>query len=188
MNTLSKLNGSFVAIAIALCLTSSCNSGSFTGSSSENKPAANAKPQVPQPTPVPTANPVAPVVPVTPVTPATPPGSVTQGSFTVWANPANPAPGQNYDIFIAVRLPTAVAVYTEADLSGSIVGTDQYQQMIAPATSYKGIGMQSFSYVPGSGQAQLIVHVPGAQTKVRDTVNIRSTLLNEAQTIGIIFQ
>ena len=48
--------------------------------------------------------------------------------------------------------------------------------------------MQTFSYVPGTGQAQLIVHVPGAQTKVQDTVNVRSSLLNEAQTIGIVFQ
>lgn len=187
MNVLSKIHGSFVAFAVALCLTSSCGSSSFSGSSAK-QPSANAKPQA---TPVPTVvpvQPVAPVTPVAPVQPVYPPNAVTQGSFTVWANPVNPAPGQNYDIYIAVRLPTVVVSYTEADLSGTVIGTDSYQQAITPNAIFKGISMQSFSYVPGSGQAQLIVHVPGAQTKVQDTVNVRSTMLNEVQSIGITFQ
>lgn len=183
--------GGFVIVCAAALTVFSCKQESGFSGSSNNAQAAAQKPAA---TPMPIATPLPTVLPVIPSqqpvlpSPNLPPNAVTKGSFTVWANPANPAPGQNYDIFIAVRLPTTVSAYMESDLSGSIIGTDGYQQAIKANSIFGGISMQTFSYVPGSGVAQLVVHVPGAQTKVQDTVNVHSALLNESQNIAIFFQ
>ena len=39
-----------------------------------------------------------------------PAGAVTKGSFTAWAIPSHPQPGQNYQIFIEVPSPVGTAV------------------------------------------------------------------------------
>lgn len=177
-------------VAVTLILITSCNSGSFSGGSSgSQKPAAaNVKPQA---TPLPTQLPIQtpPLMIPSPMPPpqVLPPNAVVKGSFSAWASPANPAPGQTYDIIINVKLPSNVMAYTESDLTGFLTGTDGYKQTIGPNTG-KLYSMQAFSYTPGSGVAQLIVHVPGAQSMVQDTVDIRSSVLNEAQTITIRFQ
>lgn len=79
-------------------------------------------------------------------------------------------------------------MYTVADLSGLLIGTDGYQQAINQSGGIMGNSLQSFTYLPGSTQAELLMHIPGAMKFVRDTINIHSNMLNESQNISIIFQ
>ncbi len=123
--------------------------------------------------------------------------AVTAGSFKAWAEPANPVDDQDYTIFIEVKLPPGIVPtsYTKEDLSGLLVGTDQYQQAIEA----------SFAPIPGplpiippwqprgtfnvtGNVARISFMVPGAESKVKDTINIKSRALNESQTVSIVFQ
>src|SRR5262249_10892565 len=54
----------------------------------------------------------------------------TKGSFTAWADPRDPKPGQDYFIVIRVQLPKNIKKYRGADLKGSVKGTDNYTQDI----------------------------------------------------------
>lgn len=176
------------AILCAFLLTH-CGSSKF--SSSHDQTAA----QSPAPSAVPTTIPGIPPAIVQPVVPALPSNAVTQGSFSAWAVPPNPAPMQPYQIYIQVKLPSNTISYTLADLSGNLVGTDGYQQTIGlnPA-AYSSITKgtrpvlgQGFNY-NGSTTALLIVPVPGAASAVSDKIKISSTKLNETQDLEVIFQ
>lgn len=118
-----------------------------------------------------------------------PPGNptvTTAGSFTAWAEPANPGQLQPYAIFIEVKLPSSATAYTMQDLSGSLSGTDGYDQSI-PVDGSPFAPAPVFSFVPG--QARLKVMVPGAFIRsTTDTIQIRSALLKEAQSLTVRFQ
>jgi len=93
-----------------------------------------------------------------------------KGSFTAWTVPNDPKPGEDYDIVIVVKLPDRVKRYRASDLSGIVIGTDGYTQKIPGAEYARGK-----TYLPLNGrEAQLIVSVPGAASRVRDTIEIRS--------------
>lgn len=98
---------------------------------------------------------------------------VTKGSFSVWTNPEDPKPFENY--LIIIQLNTRVRIRKlSKDLSGTIVGTDRYFDKIA---SGRGIPKAR----------QWVVWVPGALKKVRDTIKVHSKRLKETQTIEIEF-
>ena len=86
-----------------------------------------------------------------------------------------------------VRLPSNITNYSKSDLSGSVIGTDGYRQDIVPAPTIFGSTMQTFNYMMGAAQAELVMYVPGAAPYVHDTINVRSMLLNESQVLSIIF-
>ena len=185
------------SIAFSLSLTAvmgACSSNSFSGSSST---AAPATPKTPSSngqavaTPLPVATPIPTVLPQ---------NAVVKGSFTVWAEPPNPTPGQSYTINISVKLPSNVSSYKKANLTGTLVGTDGYQQAIIPADA-PGIAPQTFTFspanplIPGStASALLVMQIPGAMKNVRDTLTVVSSVpevqppVYDSQTIGIIFQ
>lgn len=110
------------------------------------------------------------------------PGSgrvVNKGKFTAWTVPADPLPFQPYFIVIEVAYPkTADKKQIRArnnDLSGTIVGTDNYRQSIE----------QTGQVIPRV--SQIVIPVPGAERYVRDTITIRSKLLEETQELTITF-
>lgn len=105
---------------------------------------------------------------------------VTKGSFTAWTEPADPKPGQVYFIIIQIKLPKRLKRYRLSDLSGLVVGTDDYIQDIP--------GRYKKKYLPVKNHiTQYFVMVPGAQELVEDTITLESKLLNEKQTLRIIF-
>jgi hypothetical protein len=105
--------------------------------------------------------------------------AVTKGSFTAWTVPEDPAPGQNYLIVIQIKLPENVKRYPRKDLSGMVIGTDGYHQKIPP---------HEHGYLPVEDhETQLVVIVPGAARLVKDTIEIRSKLLDEQQRLAIEF-
>lgn len=108
---------------------------------------------------------------------------VTKGSFAAWTVPRDPSPGENYTIVILVKLPKRVKKYRLADLSGMVVGTDKYRQIIPDA----GMARVTKYLELKENVAQLKVRVPGAAALVKDTIQIRSKLLREKQKLEIVF-
>ena len=122
--------------------------------------------------------------------------AVTKGSFTVWTQPADPFPGQDYQIVIEVKLPQVLANYPRSDLTGRVVGTDAYQQSLNEGAGagiptgpggFPGSFAANHSFQHFGNKARLSVWVPGAMTLVQDTIEVRSDVLNEDQVIQIVF-
>ncbi|MCA8988809.1 MAG: hypothetical protein KDA78_14260 [Planctomycetaceae bacterium] len=107
-----------------------------------------------------------------------------KGSFTVWTVPNDPKPGQDYKIMILVKLPSRVERYRATDLAGIVIGTDGYRQPIPGPELRRGN-----VYLPIEKQQVLFppIEVPGAASRVRDTIEVRSTTLKEQQRIQIEF-
>ena len=116
--------------------------------------------------------------------------AVVKGSFSVFAEPPNPRPREPYLITVDVDLAAADLAdgYSYADLSGSISGTDGFffqLESISNPNDYEYLG---FSYSPEFAPFfEFYVLIPGAMNLVKDTIAIKSNLLNEAQEIEIIF-
>lgn len=108
-----------------------------------------------------------------------PESAVTRGSFTVWTEPKDPKPRSKYEIIIQVKLPANVKQYRLRDLTGMVVGTDGYRKQIKfKSTERKGVK---------DGVVQIAISIPGAAQLVKDTIQIRSQVLDEEQTIEIVF-
>lgn len=110
---------------------------------------------------------------------AVPESAITRGSFTVWTEPEQPLPRVPYDIIIQVKLPPSAKFYRLNDLTGFVKGTDGYQKQIR-YTPNERRGVKD-------GFVQVNVRIPGAAQLVKDVIQIRSRLLDEEQTIEIIF-
>ena len=113
-----------------------------------------------------------------------PPNAVSQGSFTVWANPAYPAPHQDYLLYTRVALPADTSSYTANDISGRLIGTDGFAINIGGARNPFG----SFSFFPENHSAVITTKVPGAATAgIKDRIQVASRLLGESQTLLLVF-
>ena len=103
----------------------------------------------------------------------------TKGSFSAWADPRDPKPGENYFVVIQIRLPGNVTKFRGSDISGNVIGTDSYRQAIR---------FKSTELFPiENGTVELRIHVPGAARLVRDTIRVESKILREKQTFEIEF-
>ena len=125
--------------------------------------------------------------------------AVTKGSFTVWTEPESPDVGQRYMIIIEVKMPSETRVYRVNDLSGYVIGSDNYRQKIpydsqAPNNSYFTDEEKKLQKMTGSerikvrnNKVQLAIEVPGAKRLVKDTIQIRSRKLRERQELELVF-
>jgi hypothetical protein len=184
---------------LVVSVTVGCNTSNFSGGSQKGgankEETADAKPEsTGLGTPADLDEPIVPADSgqSTPVATGTgvvatdiPADAVVQGSFTVWTVPADPAPAEPYTIMIEVRLPSNAVNYSVQDLSGMVIGTDGYEQPLGSSAGFLGEAMQNMTV--GAGSARLSVMVPGAEQLVRDTIDVRSTLLNEQQRIELVF-
>ncbi len=105
--------------------------------------------------------------------------AITKGSFTVWTVPEDPNPGQPYWVVILVKHKKTLVNYTRVDLTGTVVGTDNYRALIATH--------QPAKFRVKSDMARLALRIPGGAKLVKDVINIKSSMLNEKQTVAIIF-
>lgn len=124
--------------------------------------------------------------------------AVTKGSFTAWTDPANPQPGQLYQIIIEIRLPDRVKSYRLSDLSGIVIGSDSYRQhlpfdrdspsaaRVTGGAEYETVRRNTRIEVIGK-TLQLAIKVPGAERLVRDRIRIKSRRLKEEQEITLVF-
>lgn len=132
--------------------------------------------------------------------------AVTKGSFTAFTIPANPSPGQVYQIVIEVRLPDDVKKYKVSDLSGRVIGSDKFEMTLPRDTLNKGLysrGVPPPGYPVEGGKlkeitnsssisvtdnrVQIVVSVPGGARLVKDTIVIRSRRLKEEQELVLVF-
>ena len=105
--------------------------------------------------------------------------AVSAGSFSVWTEPENPAPGEPYRIIIQLRVPEGTKKYPVNDLEGIVVGSDGYRKLIPG--SLRG-------FLPiHDGHVRLEVPIVSADENVEDTVQIRSRILREAQRLQLRF-
>lgn len=103
----------------------------------------------------------------------------TRGSFSAWAEPRDPKPGQDYHIVIHIQLPPKYKKYKGSDLTGMVIGTDKYEQKI----QYKG----NETFPVEDGAVEFRIRVPGGGRLVRDTIRVESKLLKEKHTFEIEF-
>lgn len=111
-----------------------------------------------------------------------PDSAVSKGSFTVWTEPEDPAPMQYYYVIVQVKLDKGISSYSKNDLTGTLVGTDGYDQQIGRYGD-----LDTLKHYPSKGYARLKTFVPGSYDNVRDDIKIHSDLLNETQNISIVF-
>jgi hypothetical protein len=124
--------------------------------------------------------------------------AVTRGSFTAWTDPAQPRPGDFYQIIIEMRLPDRLNRYRLTDLSGRVVGTDGYSQRlpfdarkanaarVTGGAEPKTVKRNTVVELIGN-KLQLAIKVPGARRLVKDTIYIKSRRLREEQEITLVF-
>ncbi|MEZ6122736.1 MAG: hypothetical protein R3C49_06105 [Planctomycetaceae bacterium] len=117
--------------------------------------------------------------PLTTAVDRSPPTAVCEGSFSVWAEPSNPRPGEAYRIIIQIRLPDGLNEYKVSDLEGVVVGSDGYRKPVP--------GHLQGELPIVDGYARLAVPIVSGDKRVRDTVYIRSRLLKETQKLEIDF-
>ncbi|MGD9853879.1 MAG: hypothetical protein AB7U20_02920 [Planctomycetaceae bacterium] len=136
-----------------------------------------------------------------------PKNAVKAGSFTAWTIPIadprrfpgapqagdSPRPGQDYHIVIQVKIPGNRNAYNISDLSGKVIGTDGYIQII-PAQAFvqdengRLVLARIGRRLPvEEGVVQILIRVPGAEALVKDTIRVKSKLLKENQTLDLIF-
>ncbi len=126
--------------------------------------------------------------------------AVTKGSFTAWTSVQNPKPNDPYSIVIEIKLPKKIKGYRLRDLSGKVVGSDDYFQRI-PFDRAKGrlpavragnsrayrVKTPNDRIAVRGGKIQIIIDVPGAKRDVHDVITIQSDLLREEQTMELTF-
>lgn len=112
-----------------------------------------------------------------------PPQALKKGSFAVWTEPRDPIPREPYYIIIDVDISTLdkeFKKYPARDISGSVVGTDDYEQDFG--------GRRERGNLPIiDNHVRMKVLVPGARKLVQDTIEVESKLLKEKQKITIVF-
>lgn len=119
-------------------------------------------------------------------------GVVRRGSFAAWTMPPDPRVGQDYVIVVEINLPAGVKNYDRDDLSGKLIGSDGYMIKIPDGREFNGQGWGRPYRRPrfhvGDDVARIVFFVRGARERlVRDTIRIRSRLLQESQQLEIIF-
>ncbi len=124
--------------------------------------------------------------------------AVTKGSFTAWTDPARPDPGQFYQIIIEMRLPDKIKHYRISDLSGVVIGSDRYRQVlpfdrnspsaarVTGGSEYKTVRRNMTVNVTGA-KLQLAIRVPGGERLVKDRIRIKSRRLREEQELVLVF-
>ena len=139
---------------------------------------------------------------------------MTAGSFAAWTIPQgldnngrrirerdgkpgepgeSPLAGERYLIVIRIKLPSNRATYSLSDLSGSVIGTDKYRQVI-PEGVYVMMKDGRLEKPPRHGKLdvkdrmiEIAMQVPGAERQVKDTIEVKSKLLNESQKMTLEF-
>ena len=85
-------------------------------------------------------------------------------------------PNENYLIVIQVKLPPKYKSIPIDDVTGLVQGTDGYRLRINAYTS-------KFLHKT----KQIVLRIPGAESKIRDTIQVRSQILKEEQELTIEF-
>ncbi len=108
-----------------------------------------------------------------------PPHAMMAGSFSVWAEPENPAPDEPYRIIVQIRMPEGTRHYNLSDLDGVVIGSDGYRKPIP--------GMRRATLPVVNGFVRYEVPIVSADEMVEDIIFVRSRMLREAQRLHVRF-
>lgn len=155
-------------------------------------------PAIPEPIPEPEVDPIPEPEPEPIFDPNLEPATtnvVVKGSFKIWTNPPDPGIAENYKIIIEVTLPSDTTSYQRTDLTGMVQGSDGFQYSISNSSPidlldvlFKMFGAEAYeTFYYFGNKAQLTIQIPGAAALVEDTITVHSTLLDEEQTVKIVF-
>ena len=108
------MNLKFLTVLYTIIAISACENSEFQGSKAPPKPQPTSAPVVKQ----------------------------TQGSFSLYTEPKDPAPLQDYTIVIEVSLPSNITTYNASDLVGCVIGTDKYVYVVNRGVYNYGLGSQ----------------------------------------------
>lgn len=124
--------------------------------------------------------------------------AVTKGSFTAFTIPAKPVEKQSYLIVIEVKLPNDTKTYRVSDLSGSVKGSDGFEQKLPTDSRFpsaakypakdKILELKADTVLNVvNNKTQIIIRVPGGARLVHDQITIRSRKLREVQKLDLVF-
>ena len=146
-----------------------------------------------------------------------PQNAVSAGSFTAFTTPTfnavfpkrfgmpepqpgdAPQPRQPYYITIQIKVPGDRKTYPLSDLNGTVMGTDGWRQSF-PFDRFRGRASVFILSKDGKlvrpqnnvrvvdGVVQIVVLVPGAVALVKDVIEVEATMLEEAQTLELVFE
>ena len=124
---------------------------------------------------------------------------VSRGSFSAWTVPEDPEPRKDYMIVIRIKLPDKTKLYRISDLSGKVEGSDLYKQYLPFDPNRKDLGARSerggqIVRLRASSRlrviknhVQIMIPVKGGDNQIRDTIHIKSRMLDEDQKLEIEF-
>lgn len=124
---------------------------------------------------------------------------VSKGSFSAWTVPEDPEPRKDYMIVIRIRLPEKTKLYRISDLSGKVEGSDTYEQYLPFDPNRKDLGARSelggqIVRLRSSSRlrviknhVQIMIPVKGGDVQIRDTIHVKSRMLDEDQKLEIEF-
>jgi hypothetical protein len=102
--------------------------------------------------------------------------------------PESPKTGESYKIFIIVKLPPGGGVnYQKEDLSIEVIGSDGYKKYFPSSINSEDAQFQD-EFKVGGDQAVVVMPIPGGATNVKDIISAKSSLLNENQTLSLVFK
>lgn len=126
---------------------------------------------------------------------------VSKGSFSAWTVPEDPEPRKDYMIVIRIKLPESTKLYRISDLSGKVEGSDDYIQHLPFDPNRKNQDLDARSELGGQiiklrsssrlrvikNHVQIMIPVLGGDNLIRDTIYVKSRMLNEDQKLEIEF-
>ena len=124
---------------------------------------------------------------------------VSRGSFSAWTVPEDPEPRKDYMIVIRIKLPETTKLYRISDLSGKVEGSDLCEQYLPFDPNRKDLAARSelggqIIQLRSSSRlrviknhVQIMIPVKGGDNQIRDTIHIKSRMLNEDQKLEIVF-
>jgi hypothetical protein len=126
---------------------------------------------------------------------------VSKGSFSAWTVPEDPEPNENYMIVIRIKLPEKTKLYRISDLSGKVEGSDNYLQHLPFDPDPKFKNFKAETEVRGQivrlrsssrlrvikNHVQIMIRVMGGAVQIRDTIHVKSRMLDEDQKLEIEF-
>lgn len=129
-----------------------------------------------------------------------PENAIRSGSFSVFAEPADPIDGQPYWLIIQLELPPGLTRRTSIrqDVTGLLTGSDGFRMTIPSGPAFMVPVGPAIVAVPkspeiqdryhlGDGQARWAIWVPGADKNVKDTIHVHSRLLDEEHVLNVEF-
>ena len=116
-----------------------------------------------------------------------PDDSITKGVYTIWTEPSDPRPFENYFVYIRISKPINVN-----QLEGSLIGTDTYEECYGAMNTGRDCYVVPEQLTAPDGNSLFRTYVPGSFMMVEDTINVKirdtdGENISNDETVKIVF-